>query len=82
MKTIEAFIGEIESSAALQDEMKAIRDKDALAGFLKKYDVNAAVEEFTKAVKAKAEAEGEIADDAVEAAAGGVKRLKNWIIFD
>ena len=82
MKTIEAFIGEIESSAALQDEMKAIRDKDALAEFLKKHDVNAAIEEFTKAVKAKAEAEGEIADDAVEAAAGGVKRLKNWIIFD
>ncbi len=82
MKTIEAFIGEIETSAALQDEMKAIRDKDALAEFLKKYDVNAAIEEFTKAVKAKAEAEGEIADDAVEAAAGGVKRLKNWIIYD
>ena len=82
MKTVQDFIKEIEGSEALQNELNAIKDKSALAGFLKKYDVNAAVEEFTKAVKAKVEAEGEIADDAVEAAAGGAKKLKNWIIYD
>ena len=69
MKTIEAFIGEIESSTALQDGMKAIRDKDALAGFLKKYDCGFTAEEFGKALKSLSE--GELTDDAAEAAAGG-----------
>ncbi len=71
MKTIEAFIKEIEGSAALQDELKAIKDKDALAAFLKKNDVDGTVDDFGKAVKAKAGAEGEISDDAAEAVAGG-----------
>ena len=71
MKTIEAFISEIKGSAALQDEIKAIKDKDALAEFLKKNDVDGTVEDFGKAIQAQAEAEGEISDDAAEAVAGG-----------
>ena len=71
MKTIQDFINEIEGSAALQDELKAIEDKDALAEFLKKKDVDGTVEDFGKALKPKAEAEGEISDDAAEAVAGG-----------
>ncbi len=73
MKTIQDFIYEIEGSAALQDELKAIEDKDALAEFLKKNDVSATVEEFAKALKAAKTggAEGEITDDAAEAVAGG-----------
>ena len=71
MKTIEAFIRELEGSAALQDEFKAIKDKDALAAFLKKYNVSGTVEDFVKVIKAKTEAEGEIKDDAAEAVAGG-----------
>lgn len=74
MKTIEEFIKEIEGSAALQDELKAVRDKDALAAFLKKNDVDGTIEDFGKVVKAKTEAEGEITDDAAEAVAGGF----NW----
>ena len=71
MKTIQDFIKEIEGSAALQDELKAIKDKDALAAFLKKNDVDGTVEDFGKAIQAQAEAEGEITDDAAEAVAGG-----------
>ena len=71
MKTIQDFIKEIEGSAALQDELKAIKDKDALAEFLKKNDIDGTVEDFGKALKSKAEAEGEITDDAAEAVAGG-----------
>jgi hypothetical protein len=44
MKTIQDFIKEIEGSAALQDELKAIKDKDAAAAFLKKYDCGGSAE--------------------------------------
>ena len=77
MKTIQDFIKEIEGSAALQDELKAIKDKDALADFLKKNDVDGTVEDFGKAIKAKTEAEGELSDDDAEAVAGG----KHWWEF-
>ncbi len=73
MKTIEEFIKEIEGSADLQNELKAVmdKDKDALAEFLKKHDVSGTIEDYTKAVQAKAEAEGAISDDDVGAVAGG-----------
>ena len=80
MKTIQDFIKEIEGSAALQDELKAIKDKDALAAFLKKNDVEGTVEEFAEAVKAKAQAEGELSDDAAANAAGGIlgPQVEKW----
>ena len=83
MKTIQDFIKEIEGSAALQDELKAIKDKDALAEFLKKNDIDGTVEDFGKAIKSKAEAEGEITDDAAEAVAGGgfVGWIRQWFGF-
>ena len=71
MKTIEAFIKEIEGSAELQAALKEIKDKDALAAFLKKNDVEGTVEDFGKAIQAKNGAEGEISDDTAEAVAGG-----------
>ena len=71
MKTVEEFINEIENSETFQIELKGIKDKDALSDFLKKNNVSATAEEFVKAFKAKAEAEGEISDDDVEAIAGG-----------
>jgi len=71
MKTAQDFIKEIGGSAELQNAVKAIKDKDALAEFLKKNDVEVTVEDFGKALKAKQEAEGEITDDAAEAVAGG-----------
>lgn len=71
MKTIEAFIKEIEGSAELKAALNAIKDKDALADFLKKNDVDGTVEEFADAIKAKFGAEGEISDEAAEAVAGG-----------
>ena len=83
MKTIEAFIKEIEGSAELQAALKEIKDKDALAAFLKKNDVDGTVEDFVKAIKAKTEAEGEITDDAAEAVAGGglLGWFKQWFGF-
>ena len=77
MKTIEAFIKEIEGSAELQAALQEIKDKDALAAFLKKNDVDGTVEDFGKAIKAKTEAEGELSDDDAEAVAGG----KHWWEF-
>ena len=71
MKTIEAFIKEIEGSKALQEEIAAIKDKDAVAEFLKKYDVDGTAGDFAKALKALAGAEGELSDEAAEAVAGG-----------
>jgi hypothetical protein len=73
MKTIQDFIKEIEGSAELQAALKEIKDKDALAEFLKKNDVAGTVEEFAEAIKAKTGAEGELSDDDAEAVAGG-----NW----
>lgn len=71
MKTIEAFIEEIEGSEALREELKAIKDEGALAEFLKEHDVEGTAQEFAKAMQAKAEGEGEISDDDAEAVAGG-----------
>ena len=80
MKTIEAFIKEIEGSAELQAALKEIKDKDALAAFLRKNDVDGTVEDFGKAIKAKTEAEGELSDDDAEAVAGG-GIFKNFFKF-
>ena len=71
MKTIQDFIKEIEGSAELQAALKEIKDKDALAEFLRKNDVDGTVEDFGKAIQAQAEAEGELSDEAAEAVAGG-----------
>lgn len=71
IKTIEAFFEAVEGSAALQDELKAVKDEGALAELLKKHDVGATVEEFANAVRAKTEAEGEISDEA----------RKRWRVF-
>lgn len=76
MKTMEAFIREIGGSVTLQDELRAINDRDALAAFLKRHDVSGTIEDFETALKAKSEAEGEISDDAVEAASGGSLLLR------
>ena len=73
MKTIDEFIKEIEGSADLQNEIKAIKDKDALSAFLKKNDVEGTAEDFVKAVKAKRSAEGPLPDESVDAVAGGVQ---------
>ena len=72
MKTIEVFIKEIEAAANLQKEIKAIKDKDALAEFLKKKDVSGTVEEFVRAMEAGTE--GMISDDLAENVAGGFRR--------
>ena len=75
MKTIDEFIKEIEGSKAIQKELKAVKDKEALAELLKKYDVDGTVDDFGKAVKAKAE--GAISDNDAEAVAGGVV-IMDW----
>ncbi len=72
MKTIEEFIKEIEGLADLQKEIKAIKDKEALAAFLKKKDVEGTVEDFVKAMEAGTE--GMISDDLAEKVAGGWRR--------
>ena len=77
MKTAEEFIKEIDSSETLQNELKGIKDADALTDFLKKNDVGAAAEEFVKALKAENESEGEIEDDDAQAVAGG--RYAPWL---
>ena len=79
MKTANEFIKKIESNDTLKNELKAIKDKDALADFLKKNDVDGTVEDFGRAIQAKTGAEGEISDDAAEAVAGGAK-AEDWLL--
>lgn len=71
MKTVEEFIKEIVSSEALKTELKAVKDRDGLAAFLKKHDCDdASVKEYMDYVASMDE--GEIDDDQAAAAAGGV----------
>ena len=81
MKTAQDFIKEINESAELQNAIKAIKDKEAFAEFLKKNDVNVTVEEFAKALKEMQETEGELTDDAAEAVAGGGWASDLWHYF-
>ena len=81
MKTAQEFIKEINESAELQNAIKAIKDKEALAECLKKNDVNATVEEFAQALKEVQDTEGEISDDAAEAVAGGGWASDLWHYF-
>lgn len=81
MKTVQDFIKETEGSAELQTALKEIKDKDALAEFLKKNDVDGTVEDFGKAIKAKTEAEGALSDDEAENAAGGRSTDRCFKIF-
>ena len=69
MKTIEELYKEINASEELQKAVSEIKDKEAMAEFLKQHGCEASVEEFGKFVKAQRE--GEIGDDEVEAVAGG-----------
>ena len=73
MKSIEEFIKEINVAADLQKEITAIKDKEALADFLKKKDVDGTVEEFVKAMEAGTE--GMISDDLAEKVAGGWRKF-------
>lgn len=73
MKTLEQFIKEIDASKGLQEELKNLQDKDAVAAFLKKHDCSATTEELVEAIKAKAgNGQGELSDDEASAASGGV----------
>lgn len=58
MKKIEKLYNEINVSEELKKAVSALKDKAAMAEFLKKNDVEGTVEDFVKAVKAKRSAEG------------------------
>ena len=79
MKTAEEFIKEIGSSDALKNELKALKDKDALDAFLKAHGCGATAVEFVKLVKAGNE--GEISDEAASEAAGGYNIPMPYHIF-
>ena len=73
MKTLEQFIKEINASKELQEELKNLKNKDAVAAFLKKHDCSATAEELAEAIKVKAEnGQGELSDDEASAASGGI----------
>ena len=69
MKTLEEFVKEISGSEELRNEIKAIGNDDELEAFLKKHDCAASVREYKD--YAASVREGELTDDAAEAAAGG-----------
>ena len=69
MKTIEELYNEINASEELKKAISEIKDKGALANFLKEHGCDASADEFEKFVKSQSE--GEIGDDAAGAAAGG-----------
>lgn len=73
MKTLDGFIKEINGSKELQEELKNVKDTDAANAFLKKHDCSATAKELTEYIKSqKNNAEGELSDDEVSAASGGV----------
>ena len=69
MKTIEELYKEINAAEELKNAVSAIKDKGALADFLKEHGCDASADEFEKFVKSQSE--GEIGDDAAGAVAGG-----------
>ena len=71
MKTIEELYKEINASEELRKVVSQIRDKDALADFLKKQGCEASVDEFEEFIESQRE--GEIGDDAATAVAGGLE---------
>ena len=70
MKTLEEFIKEIRASEELQNALKEIKGTAALEEFLKKHGCQASPAEREAFVKTLGE--GELADSAAAAAAGGV----------
>ena len=75
MKTVEEFIKEIEGSDALQNEIKALKNENEFAAFLKNNDCGASVKEYMDYVSALSD--GEISDDDAKAVAGGWRYSKN-----
>ena len=73
MKTAKDFYNEILSSEALQEELKAINDKDALASFLGKHGCSASARDFDDYIRSMSE--GELTDDAAQDASGGISPL-------
>ena len=69
MKTIEELYKEINASEELKKAVSDIKDKTALADFLKKHGCEASVDEFTEFIRSQDE--GEIEDDAAGKASGG-----------
>ena len=69
MKTLEAFVKEINESEELKNALKEIKDKDSLEAFLKKNGCDATAKEFAEF--AKSQGEGEIGDDVAAAVSGG-----------
>lgn len=57
--------------------MSQIKDKTALADFLKKQGCEASVDDFAKFIKSQ-QGEGEIGDDAAAAVAGGFDFRDFW----
>ena len=78
MKTVEEFIKEIESSEALQNELKALKNNDELDAFLKKYNCGASVKEYMDYVASLRD--GEIGDEDAGTVAGG--GWMDWLRYD
>ena len=74
MKTVEELYKEINASEELKRAVSEIKDKTALADFLKKHGCEASVDEFGKYIKSQIE--GEIGDDEVASVAGGVSKME------
>ena len=79
MKTVEELFGEIIASKELQEELTSIGKGQftEIEAFLKKHNCEVSAEEFVEFIKKqkKSQPEGELADNAAEAVAGGKWRL-------
>ena len=76
MKTIEELYREIDASEELQKAVSEIKDKEAMADFLKEHGCEATVEEFAEFIGSQGE--GEIGDDAAAETAGGWSAPEKW----
>ena len=83
MKTIEELMKEINASEDLKKALSKIKDKEALAEFLKQHGCEASVEEFARFIKAQGE--GEIGDDEAASVSGGFhgwNHIFEWLFGD
>ena len=85
MKTLKDLIREIETSEKLREDLKNLKDKDAVDAFLKERNCSATAEELAEYLKSqKNDSEGELSDDDASSVSGGVWAMTyyGWMWLD
>ncbi|MGN1338896.1 MAG: hypothetical protein ACI4WS_01255 [Oscillospiraceae bacterium] len=71
MKTMEQLLNELNENKELAEKLKAVKDEQEFAEFLKENDAEGTLEDFKKLAAAKFAARGELSDDELDSVSGG-----------